>query len=902
MRRWLWMFGWWTVAAGVGAADLAPDVSMERRGLLSAGAARGNLIGFADGWKYAAQDYALKDIRFNGRDRVEGRFEVGGRSVRLVQTVRPLEQDGRRGVTATYTVTSEAPVSFDDLYLQFSFPTDALPDRKFTADGRDYPLPDAVDKEYVPFVQRFGRVDASVKGRTFTLLADNRRVSLVDGRFRKADAFQLRLHFDGLKNFTKTELAFKLLFDGATYRVEAGAAWRPLAFPRDVVEGGPLDFSGLIDPAHTGPAGRFGFLVVGRDGHFEFEKRPGVPVRLMGTNLCYTANYLEKADADRLAALFRRMGYNTVRFHHYDVDLLKGGWNAPISHDFAPDQLDRLDYLFAAMKNAGLYVTIDLMSSRKFPKGEIPGWDRDAHWDFKALFPIVPGAFDAFEKFAAKLLNHVNPYTGLAWKDDPALVSICPLNEDSIASVWKTNKPVEEAYRARFNEWIAERGRTPPAADAKLEDSPLFAEFLNDVKIASNRRLAAFLKDLGVRALVTGDNWWDTMIQTQTRADFDFVDNHLYADHPYGWPESRWNQKSALREKNIAYAMPGLKMPTRIFGKPFTVSEFNWCAPNQFRAEGGAMMGAYAALQGWDALYRFAWAHDRKDITALRAMRQFDTAVDPLSMLTEKQIMLLFGRGDVKPAKRAMVYAVTMRDAARRGLGDMWSRGLFPRAFTQQGFNARIGSQWIDDGRALAGAFDMVVAPEPLADSAALGDRPFTLLRDLPDPVRVDGEYVSDTEEIFFNPDRGTLRVVTPRTEALVGPAGVDLAGKALAVSGKDEFASVSASAMDGRALADSGRVIVFHLVNVLGEGMEFENDEMKRVWHWGSPAFLARAATATVTLRNADPTLRVHALDLAGERLRPVDATYRDGAYTFQATTAGDHTPAALVYELAAP
>jgi hypothetical protein len=138
------------------------------------------------------------------------------------------------------------------------------------------------------------------------------------------------------------------------------------------------------------PAGKWGRMKA-RDGHFEFEQRPGQPVRFYGTNLCDKANFQEKASCERLAAQFSRMGYNSVRLHHYDRHLPRPG--QPISAGFDPEKLDQFDYLFHCLKQQGLYVTIDLYTVRKALKGEIAEVNRDVSLgEFKALAAISPSA------------------------------------------------------------------------------------------------------------------------------------------------------------------------------------------------------------------------------------------------------------------------------------------------------------------------------------------------------------------------------------------------------------------------------------------------------------------------------------------------------------------------------
>ena len=241
-----------------------------------------------------------------------------------------------------------------------------------------------------------------------------------------------------------------------------------------------------------------------------------------------------------------------------------------------------------------------------------------------------------------------------------------------------------------------------------------------------------------------------------------------------------------------------MKAPTRILGKPFTITEYNYCPPNKFRGDGGVMMGAYASLQDWDALYRFAWSHSRDGMFGNHAVRGFDICRDPIGQLTERQVVLMFGRGDVAPAKETYGYGVTKGEAFGRGLGDMWANGLFPHPFTQLGYTSRIGSYTADSGESPK------LACAKTWTAASKGSIP-----------KFSGETVSDTKEIRISTKAGDLSVNSPRTAAVCSIDRHDLSAGPLAVSGATTFCSVSASAMDGAPLAKSRRVLVLHITDV---------------------------------------------------------------------------------------
>ena len=878
------LYGLWDLPE----ASADNGIAFDHRGLMTfPGNVTTNLIAFGSGWKYAAQDYCLKNIKKSGTGnelRFEGDFEIPGASVKCLETTQPATNEhGQKGLKITYTLSSANVFSLDNLFLAIRLPAEDASGDGVTVDGKVVPFPKVPDKEYLPFPPTGSRIDVVNRRTNFQITGSNLPLACVDSRTRGKGFIELRLSFGSVKNTTSTSLTFDVFAVEKPLLVNADKEWIELPAPAEIVKDGILDFSFRSDA----PAGKYGRIIANEDGRFVYENRPETRVRLVGTNLCFGANYLPNEIADKVANHFRLMGYNAVRFHHTDVDLMNGAWNAAKSDDINAAQQDKLDYLFAAMKRNGMYISVDLYTMRRFGAEEIEGWNKRVENPnvIKALIPILPGAFEAWKKMALKWLNHVNPYTGLAMKDDPTLLSICPVNEDSIASVWAATPEVKQIYLDHFERWKTGKEGDPQA---------LFARFLTGLKVASNQQMAAFFKEHTIAALITGSNWWNTMAQTFERSEFDLVDNHQYWDHP----QPAYNQNSDIKS-SLAYIVPCFMMPTRIFGKPFTVTEYNFCAPNQFRAEAGAMFGAYAALQEWDGVYRFAWSHKAKTVFDGGPIQGFDLATDPLSQLTERQILLLFGRGDVSPAGKKFIYAVTMDEATRGGVGDMWAKGNFPRSFTTMGLVSRIGSQIVGDGRKIVGRYDGVVAEcAPPADE--LGGNPYVEVSALPKIPESGGEIVSDTGEIFLNNKMGYVKVVTRKSECLVAPAAVDLEGKNLTVKNSDAFASISASSMDGKDLEESGRILLFHLTNVLNSGMQFTNEKMTSIVTRGELPHLVRAGSAEVTLKNSRPGMKLYAVDFSGKRMREEKAEYTDGAYRFKVGISAEAGPPAMIHELA--
>ncbi|MBI4977826.1 MAG: hypothetical protein HZC28_10100 [Spirochaetes bacterium] len=687
--------------------------------------------------------------------------------------------------------------------------------------------------------------------------------------------------------------------------------WKPISGHAAVEKGSVLDFSFLVD----GPAGKYGETVI-RDGHFEFKNIPGQKVRFYGPNVCFSANYMEKPDCDALADLWVKTGYNCIRFHHYDRDYIDRSAADSVTAHAA--NVDKLDYLFHVMKQKGVYVTIDLFTIRPLKPNEIPeinGRVPEMN-EYKALVRLLPSAMDNWKKYAALVLEHKNPYTGIAWKDDPALFSVCVLNEDALAYTWGTTPDSKRITLAAFDRWAKEMNLT---WGTEAERSKIFMRFLVEMDIRMFKAQKEYLTAMGVKAHLTDANNVDTVPLAFFRNTLDFVDDHGYWDH-MNFLEKQWSRPFQFGNKSVIpamAAMPRGQMPVRIFGKPFTFTEFQYVCPNEYRSEGGTVFGAYAALQDWDGINRFAFSHSSKgiiDSNVAGAAGGFDLANEPISYLSEKIGLLFFLRGDVTPAKTLFPFVLTDNylTAGEGMVSELWSAG-FPSKYSTLGLFGQVGS-FIAGGPASLPASAAAVGIQESINGTT-GKTPYYMAGDtLIGKMLADGilpaanfdtnrnTIRSDTGQIVINGSNGTFSVVTGMSESFVLPDGTSLAGNIMSVKNEGHFATISAASVDGKKLADSSRILVTHLTDVKNSKIKFRNKAKTIEEEAGGPPMLVAYGKASITFTIANAaSLKVFGCDISGRRIEEMKTQRSGGALSFTAETIRDGKAKYMVYEIAA-
>ena len=709
--------------------------------------------------------------------------------------------------------------------------------------------------------------------------------------------------------------------DTASYIITQGAEWRPFEYEKDILKGSAFDFSFFQDA----PAGKYGFLQA-KNGKFVFESKQDKPVRFYGVNLVVEANFLEKEWCEKLADRLAMSGYNAVRFHLFDGPHQTGvARNKPtdrLSTELDPLKMDQLDYLFYCMKERGIYVTIDLYSGRKLIKGEIPELPELelSGRDFKGLVFVLNSVMKNWEDFSRNFLTHINPYTGLAWKDDPALMTICLVNEDNISyEPFRNRSEISSIYEKKFGEWL----RTKGISISQNDRDARFRQFLVETYNKSYFRMYGFLKGLGVKALITDQNFRYENMLTLMRDHYDFVDNHFYWDHPRysvegsSLPSTLHNTSAISRWA----AVPGIILPSRIFGKPMCISEFNYAAPNCYRAESGPLVGAYAGLQDWDALFRFSYAtyHDHIKEQATRHA-WFAIAVDPINALSERIGLLFFLRGDVKSSGLAFPTLVSESCLDTRKSSDKYPKGLWALGLVGQSGSVVLDQKSRQNGKnnSLAGMPTDAVALNGLEKplSATDWEKPYfffsqqdegrTALKEITETgiipeglIDLEKEiFKSSTGEIELHAMREMFKVITPKSEALIVPEGITLTGNVLQVENKQSRGVFFAGSVDGNNLAGSNRILILHLTDCHGNGIKFANEKMTELEDWGQAPYLIKAGKACVTLKGNFPSHKLYGISTSGKRIAEIPMEKNHGSISFDANI-DSRSGVVMAYEL---
>lgn len=578
-------------------------------------------------------------------------------------------------LAARWTMIPRKDVRVQETYIGANLRCSTYAGGHLEADGESIVLPTTLAKT-APLNRAVSTLSLfDVHGRkTFSLAFPKpRRVLVQDTRNFNCPWFGLRLEAStNLAAGQAVVIDFALsLPDGEKMTLQpcgpfvptASEKWLPVRLTSRIVPGSAADFSSLRGSASVS-AGAYGPVVV-RDGHFEFERLPGVRQRFYGINLCYSACYpQDEASAERLTAFIAASGYNAIRLHLYDRDLTTDGLTPK------PGWLERMDALIAAAIRHGLYVTTDLYCQRgpSIPRKsvELGETGRVGMDEVKWLVHFHEGVCSNQMEFVRMFLGHRNVKTGRRYAEEPAFALISLVNEGMLAHLKSPARGTVgyDVTNRLWREWLVRNGSRFPEVSGDLPEktnaygcepvkAAMRAFYAEREGIFAGRMKHLVREELGSRALLTSLNSGTVPPEYDEfrKRCFDYTDSHFYWDHPHFLKGPWWVPTRAGHDAGNPLCTPyrGRRAGARFAGQPFTWTEFHYCVPGRFRSLSGLLTGANAAFDGWDGAWRFCWGDDR-GAAAEQAMRPilswFSVANDPMSLASERAVTALYLRGD----------------------------------------------------------------------------------------------------------------------------------------------------------------------------------------------------------------------------------------------------------------
>ena len=354
------------------------------------------------------------------------------------------------------------------------------------------------------------------------------------------------------------------------------------------------------------------------------------------------------------------------------------------------------------------------------------------------------------------------------------------------------------------------------------------ARFLADTEKGYFDDLYSFIKkDLGSKALVTGTIVFGPL-GLYGQSDMDFVDSHSYWHHPRfpgrPWDQNNWTvEQVAMVDKPDEATLPRMAAE-RMAEKPFTVTEYNHPAPNDYQAECVPMLAAYAAAQDWDGIWLFAYSHTKYDEGREAFGSFFDIDANPAKWGFIQAGAAIFRQAAIPPHRRAYSLCIAADEEPL----------------------ASLAAYYLKHDR------DML---------AVVSEKMKTTWQDLVGvrlEVAITGHSGVTDNGSFLEPKmawtvdgkgRGLFTASGPGAAVYVGHAGVKTESLPIEQVVKPDFAAVTMTALDGRPLAKSGAILVTACGRCENTGMQFSADRKTVGRNWGKAPVCIEPVEGTVAL-----------------------------------------------------
>lgn len=661
----------------------------------------------------------------------------------------------------------------------------------------------------------------------------------------------------------------------------------------------PIDISYVFK--NEKPAGKHGFLKV-QGENFVFED--GTPVRFWGTNLNSGAVFPDHDYAEKLAKRIAAYGCNMVRFHQIDSE-----WATPSIYQmtkgerlrntstYDPESFDRMDYLMYCLKKEGIYIYLDMLTYRKF-KEEDGVRNSVALINRAAPYCMFDEKLIELQKEYMKTLwEHVNPYTGLAYKDDPVIALSDVANEVDLFGCFNHKidvEPYATEFREMYRKWCAENGHTDvdvDAADLNDRTDSTLTEFKIGVVEHYYNSMFEYMRSIGARVPFTGTNYsWKWVSCKAAQHTGDFMDSHLNVRFMTWNPGKKISRDVSLHEQPEWGAMRNARM--RVFGKPFFTSEWDVTYPNAYRAESPVMLAAIGMLQNWSGytIHTYAYTSHLEHMHILGkevnsetiggvGYREgiFSTWNDPAKFGMFYHASLITRRGDVKPSENKITIGVKELEADNKNAPGTLTT-TEKTAFMASTEMSQIGVDYYGE------TADAVPDDVPLVDLDS-------------------GEVRSDTGELYRSWKKLYGTIDTPMSKCVYGRLNKngEIEMNGMKVKCDNNYAVIALSSLNNDLDIEHSDSMLLTAVGKV-QNTDQKMSVAPEIWQtgnkvppymqmddFGKPPIICEVIEAEISLKTDRRNLVIWAVNAEGVFVGNVPVTYEDGYAKF---TLGKKSP----------
>ena len=549
------------------------------------------------------------------------------------------------------------------------------------------------------------------------------------------------------------------------------------------------------------PSGRHGSVKADGD-HFVFQD--GTPARFWGANLAgYALFSTPRQNVAKQAHRMAQLGYNLMRVHHHDSD-----WVNPNVFDrqfkdsrhLNAKSLDALDWWIKCLKDEGIYIWIDAHVGRVLaPNDPVSlgvGEIKRQGNELKGFCYYNEGLQKLMIEFQHKYLDHVNKYTKLRYKDEPAVMGVLITNENDVTAhqgfgvLPDKNNPVHNAlFTPEYKAFARQNGLAEERVFQIWQPGP-GKLYSSDIEHRFNQTMIRDLRALGVKAPVATTSYWgdESLFSVPSLTDGDVIDVHSYGK----------SESISTNPRQDANFLPWIAA-AQVYGMPLTITEWNVQYPQVDRFTAPLYLASIAALQGWDA--PMIYNYSQGPLIAPSGHEVWSTFFDPALTGVMPAAALAYRQGHVSPAKTTYCLMLNPSQLFDQAVNPTTSATI--RTLTEQS-RLTIGMPTVKE-------LPWLKASQPSADTTVVTDPDHDFIPAGQAFVR------SDTGELLRNWKYGIQTIDTPKTQAVSGwIEGKTLKTHDVSFLFNNKKATVALSSLDNQPLTSSRFILITAMARVV--------------------------------------------------------------------------------------